>query len=105
MSQDKLLEEMWKQQDSLEGPTATAPETPASPEANSGSEEDSKDSNPLLKRLRALEVKTSALFTLLFPQCFVLTYQASAYCVLFYHFRKVRLINMFQLKGERVFFV
>lgn len=59
--QDKLLEEMWKQQDSLEGPTATAAERPASPEAGGGggggSEENSKDSNPLLERLRALEVK------------------------------------------------
>lgn len=59
---DKLLEEMWKQQDSLEGPTATAAETPASPEAGgSGSEENSKDSNPLLERLRALEAENSAL--------------------------------------------
>lgn len=48
---------MWKQQDSLEGPTATAAEMPASPEAGGGSEENSKDSNPLLERLRALEVK------------------------------------------------
>lgn len=55
--QDKLLEEMWKQQDSLEGPTATAAESHASPEAGGGSEENSKDSNPLLERLRALEVK------------------------------------------------
>ncbi|XP_076602763.1 nck-associated protein 5-like isoform X3 [Chaetodon auriga] len=58
---DKLLEEMWKQQDSLEGPTATAAETPASPEAGGGSEENSKDSNPLLERLRALEAENSAL--------------------------------------------
>lgn len=43
---------MWKQQDSLEGPAA---EKPSSPEA-SGSEEGPKDSNPLLERLRALEV-------------------------------------------------
>lgn len=55
--QDKLLEEMWKQQDSLEAPAATAAETPASPEAGRGSEENTKDSNPLLERLRALEVK------------------------------------------------
>lgn len=48
---------MWKQQDSLEGPTATAVEMPTSPEAGGGSEEISKDSNPLLERLRALEVK------------------------------------------------
>ncbi|KAG8000811.1 Nck-associated protein 5 [Nibea albiflora] len=58
---DKLLEEMWKQQDSLEGPTATAVEMPASPEAGGGSEENSKDSNPLLERLRALEAENSAL--------------------------------------------
>ncbi|XP_040913565.1 nck-associated protein 5-like isoform X2 [Toxotes jaculatrix] len=58
---DKLLEEMWKQQDSLEGPTATAAEMPTSPEAGAGSEENSKDSNPLLERLRALEAENSAL--------------------------------------------
>ncbi len=58
--QDKLLEEMWKQQDSLEGPTATAAEMPAAPEVGGGSEENSKDSNPLLERLRALEVKRIA---------------------------------------------
>nr|XP_046260525.1 nck-associated protein 5-like isoform X2 [Scatophagus argus] len=58
---DKLLEEMWKQQDSLEGPTATAAETPASPDAGGGSEENLKDSNPLLERLRALEAENSAL--------------------------------------------
>ncbi|XP_056245754.1 nck-associated protein 5-like isoform X2 [Seriola aureovittata] len=58
---DKLLEEMWKQQDSLEGPTATAAEMPISPEAGGGSEENSKDSNPLLERLRALEAENSAL--------------------------------------------
>ncbi|XP_074514523.1 nck-associated protein 5-like isoform X1 [Sebastes fasciatus] len=59
---DKLLEEMWKQQDSLEGPTAAAAaEMAASPEAGGGSEENSKDSNPLLERLRALEAENSAL--------------------------------------------
>ncbi|XP_035532628.1 nck-associated protein 5-like [Morone saxatilis] len=58
---DKLLEEMWKQQDSLEGPTATAAQMPVSPEAGGGSEENSKDSNPLLERLRALEAENSAL--------------------------------------------
>ncbi|KAE8299554.1 Nck-associated protein 5 [Larimichthys crocea] len=58
---DKLLEEMWKQQDSLEGPTATSVEMPTSPEAGGGSEENSKDSNPLLERLRALEAENSAL--------------------------------------------
>lgn len=57
--QDKLLEEMWKQQDSLEGPTSATPTTEmsTSPEAGGGDLEDnSKDSNPLLERLRALEV-------------------------------------------------
>ncbi|XP_068185285.1 nck-associated protein 5-like isoform X2 [Antennarius striatus] len=58
---DKLLEEMWKQQDSLEGPTETTGETPASPEAGEGSGEISKDGNPLLERLRALEAENSAL--------------------------------------------
>ncbi|XP_051259983.1 nck-associated protein 5-like isoform X3 [Dicentrarchus labrax] len=58
---DKLLEEMWKQQDSLEGPTTTAAQMPVSPEAGGGSEENSKDSNPLLERLRALEAENSAL--------------------------------------------
>lgn len=59
--QDKLLEEMWKQQDSLEGPMSATPtaEMSTSPEAGGGdgaSEDNSKDSNPLLERLRALEV-------------------------------------------------
>ncbi|XP_058476333.1 nck-associated protein 5-like isoform X2 [Solea solea] len=58
---DKLLEEMWKQQDNLEAPAAAAADVPASPEASGGSEENSKDSNPLLERLRALEVENSAL--------------------------------------------
>ncbi|XP_029936601.1 nck-associated protein 5-like isoform X2 [Myripristis murdjan] len=57
---DKLLEEMWKQQDSLEGPTATA-ESPGSPEAGSRLEENSNDTKPLLERLRALEAENSAL--------------------------------------------
>nr|XP_020462206.1 nck-associated protein 5-like isoform X2 [Monopterus albus] len=56
---DKLLEEMWKQQDSPEG--STAAETPASPEARGRLGEDSKDTNPLLERLRALEAENSAL--------------------------------------------
>ncbi|CAG11235.1 unnamed protein product [Tetraodon nigroviridis] len=51
---DKLLEEMWKQQDSLEAPPAPA-ETPGSPEPDGGSGDNSKDGNPLLERLRALE--------------------------------------------------
>ena len=66
---------MWKQQDSLEGPTATAAERPASPEAGGGgggSEENSKDSNPLLERLRALEVKWIAWST---------SYLSSALCL------------------------
>ncbi|XP_068428612.1 nck-associated protein 5-like isoform X2 [Clinocottus analis] len=60
---DKLLEEMWKQQGSLEGHTATAAATemPATLEAGGGSDENSKDSNPLLERLRALEAENSAL--------------------------------------------
>ncbi|XP_061579807.1 nck-associated protein 5-like isoform X3 [Cololabis saira] len=58
---DKLLEEMWKQQGSLEGPIASAEETPPSPEAGGGSEENSEDNNPLLERLRALEAENSAL--------------------------------------------
>ncbi|XP_028291685.1 nck-associated protein 5-like isoform X4 [Gouania willdenowi] len=57
---DKLLEEMWKQQDSLEGPPASADQPPSS-EASGGSEESSKDSNPLLERLQALEAENSAL--------------------------------------------
>lgn len=48
---------MWKQQDSLEAPAATVVETPGFPEADGGSEENPKDGNPLLERLRALEVK------------------------------------------------
>ncbi|KAJ3591709.1 hypothetical protein NHX12_006841, partial [Muraenolepis orangiensis] len=49
---DKLLEEMWKQQDSLEAPPA-----PARPEET----EHPTDSRPLLERLRALEEENSAL--------------------------------------------
>lgn len=59
--QDKLLEEMWKQQDSLDAPTATAAaaaETPGDVTEGGGASDDgSKDSNSLLERLRALEVK------------------------------------------------
>ncbi|KAK2839456.1 hypothetical protein Q5P01_013196 [Channa striata] len=58
---DKLLEEMWKQQDSLEGSATTAAGASTSPEAGGGLEENSKDSNPLLERLRALEAENSAL--------------------------------------------
>lgn len=57
--QDKLLEEMWKQQDSLDASTATAAavETPGDVAEGGGvSDDGSKDSNPLLERLRALEV-------------------------------------------------
>lgn len=60
--QDKLLEEMWKQQDSLEGSAATVAEMTTSPVAVGGSEENSQDSNPLLERLRALEVKSAQIF-------------------------------------------
>lgn len=57
--QDKLLEEMWKQQDSLDAPTAAAAaETPGDVTEGGGASDDgSKDSNSLLERLRALEVK------------------------------------------------
>ncbi|XP_076013239.1 nck-associated protein 5-like [Genypterus blacodes] len=58
---DKLLEEMWKQQDSLEGPAGTEAETAASPEAGGGVEENTNESNSLLERLRALEAENSAL--------------------------------------------
>ncbi|KAM9710314.1 uncharacterized protein ACNS7B_024262 isoform 3-T3 [Menidia menidia] len=58
---DKILEEMWKQQDRPEDPTAPAVEMPASPEAGARSEENSKDNNILLERLRALEVANCAL--------------------------------------------
>jgi len=65
---------MWKQQDSLEGPTAPAAETPASLEAGTGSEENSKDSNPLLERLRALEVRWIAWSTSYpSPNCFTVS--------------------------------
>lgn len=80
--QDKLLEEMWKQQDSLEAPAATAAETPASPEAGGGSEENTKDSNPLLERLRALEVKWIAGLNQWTNQHFFLTYHRSVTCAL-----------------------
>ncbi|XP_075886673.1 nck-associated protein 5-like isoform X3 [Nelusetta ayraudi] len=62
---DKLLEEMWKQQDSLDAPAATtaaAAETPGDATEGGGASDDgSKDSNPLLERLRALEAENSAL--------------------------------------------
>lgn len=62
--QDKLLEEMWKQQDSLDAPAATAAETPRDGvEPGGASDESSKDSNPLLERLRALEVEWIAVPT------------------------------------------
>lgn len=78
--QDKLLEEMWKQQDSLEAPADTAAETPASPEAGGGPEENIKDSNPLLERLRALEVPPS-------PSAQLCVHVVS------FHFWNVRLID------------
>lgn len=65
--QDKLLEEMWKQQDSLDAPTATAAaaETPGDVTEGGGASDDgSKDSNSLLERLRALEVKRTGKLTL-----------------------------------------
>ncbi|XP_023192471.1 uncharacterized protein LOC102237491 isoform X4 [Xiphophorus maculatus] len=50
---DKLLEEMWKQQDSLDG--APAAKAPPSPQAAAAAD------NPLLERLRVLEAENSAL--------------------------------------------
>ncbi|XP_031649665.1 nck-associated protein 5 [Oncorhynchus kisutch] len=60
---DKLLEEMWKQQDSLEGPLPPLKERrPNSPGAiRRGHGEDYDETNPILERLRALEVENSAL--------------------------------------------
>ncbi|CDQ86652.1 unnamed protein product, partial [Oncorhynchus mykiss] len=60
---NKLLEEMWKQQNSLEGPTPPLIDRrPNSPGCSSrGHEEDSHEAKPLLERLRALEVENSAL--------------------------------------------
>nr|XP_029503000.1 nck-associated protein 5-like [Oncorhynchus nerka] len=54
---NKLLEEMWKQQNSLEGPTPPLIDRrPNSPGCSSrGHEEDSHEAKPLLERLRALE--------------------------------------------------
>lgn len=52
---------MWKQQDSLEGPPPAEEETPGPPQAAGGSEENQLDPNPLLERLRALEVKSDDL--------------------------------------------
>ncbi|XP_049584884.1 nck-associated protein 5-like isoform X3 [Syngnathus scovelli] len=51
---DKLLEEMWKQQDSLEAPapSQTSPQAP---------DEDSDEGASVLRRLRALEAENSAL--------------------------------------------
>ncbi|XP_061697306.1 nck-associated protein 5-like isoform X2 [Syngnathoides biaculeatus] len=57
---DKLLEEMWKQQDSLEGPAVSETETLGSLEAGGGLEENF-NSNSLLERLKALEAENSAL--------------------------------------------
>ncbi|KAM9484016.1 nck-associated protein 5-like isoform 2-T3 [Salvelinus alpinus] len=60
---NKLLEEMWKQQNSLEGPTPPLIERRTnSPGASSSRhEEDSHEAKPLLERLRALEAENSAL--------------------------------------------
>lgn len=79
MFQDKLLEEMWKQQDSLEAPAATGAQSPGSPEADGGSEENSEDSNPLLERLRALEVKWP---TLLLEHVYDLKVRIESSCVI-----------------------
>ncbi|XP_051937946.1 nck-associated protein 5-like isoform X2 [Hippocampus zosterae] len=57
---DKLLEEMWKQRDSLEGPPASETETSKAPEAGGGPE-GSADGDSVLRRLRALEAENSAL--------------------------------------------
>ncbi|XP_061548780.1 LOW QUALITY PROTEIN: nck-associated protein 5-like [Phycodurus eques] len=57
---DKLLEEMWKQQDSLEGSAVSETETSGYLEAGGGLEENS-NSNSLLERLKALEAENSAL--------------------------------------------
>lgn len=57
--QDKLLEEMWKQKDSLDAPAATtvAAEMPGDMKERDGALDDGfKDSNQLLEKLRALEV-------------------------------------------------
>ncbi|CAB1346756.1 unnamed protein product [Coregonus sp. 'balchen'] len=55
---NKLLEEMWKQQESLEGPTPPSTKRrPNSPGASSsGHEEDSHEAKPLLERLQVLEI-------------------------------------------------
>nr|XP_046222239.1 nck-associated protein 5-like [Oncorhynchus gorbuscha] len=60
---NKLLEEMWKQQNSLEGQAPPLIDRrPNSPGCSSrGHEEDSHEAKPLLERLRALEVENSAL--------------------------------------------
>ncbi|XP_077436314.1 uncharacterized protein LOC144060536 isoform X3 [Vanacampus margaritifer] len=57
---DKLLEEMWKQQDSLEAPAASQTQTSQRPEAGAAPEENA-DSDSMLRRLRALEAENSAL--------------------------------------------
>ncbi|XP_067117658.1 nck-associated protein 5-like [Osmerus mordax] len=60
---DKLLEEMWKQQDSLEGPplAPSAPGRLRPPGAGSRPKDEADDHSPLLERLRALEEENSAL--------------------------------------------
>uniref|UniRef100_A0A3P8XVA5 Nck-associated protein 5 C-terminal domain-containing protein n=1 Tax=Esox lucius TaxID=8010 RepID=A0A3P8XVA5_ESOLU len=60
---DKLLEEMWKQQDSLEGtqPLPTERTPSSSGVGSNGHKEDSDKTQPILERLRALEAENSAL--------------------------------------------
>ncbi|XP_077473801.1 nck-associated protein 5-like [Stigmatopora argus] len=59
---DKLLEEMWKQQDSLEGPAPPETETTTTSESlEAGGSPEENNSNSLLLRLRALEAENSAL--------------------------------------------
>ncbi|CAL8326809.1 unnamed protein product [Lota lota] len=61
---DKLLEEMWKQQDSLEAPPAPAHQPASLQQASGGPEEEKEhpnDNRPLLERLRALEAENAAL--------------------------------------------
>ncbi|XP_077584750.1 nck-associated protein 5-like [Stigmatopora nigra] len=58
---DKLLEEMWKQQDSLEGPIPPEMETTTSESVEAGGVPEENNSNSLLVRLKALEAENSAL--------------------------------------------
>lgn len=74
--QDKLLEEMWKQQDSLEGPAASETETSKAPEAGGGPE-GSADGDSMLQRLRALEVGERARSFSLLTRCHLASFAAS----------------------------